>query len=424
MREDNLRAARRMLLSNGFFLLVVSLLPCVAAPYLLTVTLSRFGLDDPVASQTAIPVFCAVALGFWLNRNISALPGTSESASILPSYTFSFGVTLTAILILRFEYSRLFMISGYLVTLAWFYAIYLIIQRRFVLLLGVVEGGQTQMFGNLAHVATVPLSLDDWPGHLDAVTADLRHHHDDRWEARLADYVLGGIAVYHSKDLYESLSGRTDIEHLSENNLGKLGPMVSFQIAKQIIDRLLAIPALVVTGPIILAAMVAVKLDSPGPALFRQRRVGFRGKEFEVLKLRTMRTEATARERKLDDLITVSEDPRVTRLGRFLRRTRIDELPQIINILRGEMSWIGPRPEAKELSEWYERSLPFYRYRHVVMPGITGWAQVSQGHVAELSDVSDKLKYDFFYIRNFSISLDLLIIAKTIKTMLTGFGSK
>lgn len=421
-----MRASRRTVFANGLVLMPISLIVCVLVPFLFTVSLSRFGLADPVAGQTSLAVFLAVALGFWLNRNISALPGTSESASILPSYTLSYGLTLTSILILRIDYSRMLMVSGFVVTVAWFYAIYLITQRRLTLLLGVVEGGQTAMFDNLRHVVTMPLTLDEWPDHLDAVTADLRHDHDGRWETRLADYVLGGIAVYHSKDLYESLSGRTDIEHLSENNLGKLGPMVPFQIAKHIIDRLLAVPALIAAGPVILLAMAAVKLDSPGPALFRQSRVGFRGREFQVLKLRTMRAAVPSEEGgdPLGRLITVSGDARVTRLGRWLRRSRIDELPQIINILRGEMSWIGPRPEAKELSEWYESSLPFYRYRHVVMPGITGWAQVTQGHVAELSDVRDKLQYDFYYIRNFSISLDLLIIAKTIKTMLTGFGSK
>ena len=107
-----------------------------------------------------------------------------------------------------------------------------------------------------------------------------------------------------------------------------------------------------------------------------------------------------------------------------LRRSRIDELPQIINILRGEISWIGPRPEALPLSRWYQSEIPFYRYRHIVRPGITGWAQVSQGHVLEIEDVMKKLSYDFFYISNFSPWIDLLIVVRTIKTMLTGFGSR
>jgi lipopolysaccharide/colanic/teichoic acid biosynthesis glycosyltransferase len=114
----------------------------------------------------------------------------------------------------------------------------------------------------------------------------------------------------------------------------------------------------------------------------------------------------------------------VTRVGRFLRRTRIDELPQIWNILRGEMSWIGPRPEATSLSSWYEGELAFYRYRHIVRPGISGWAQVNQGHVSSIDDVNHKLRFDFYYIKNISYWLDVLIFFKTLRVVLNGFGSK
>ncbi len=117
-------------------------------------------------------------------------------------------------------------------------------------------------------------------------------------------------------------------------------------------------------------------------------------------------------------------DERITRLGRLLRHSRIDELPQIINILKGEMSWIGPRPEASILAEWYEGELPFYSYRHVVRPGITGWAQVNQGHVVEVGDVHEKLQYDFYYIKNFSLWFDVSIVLLTVKTILTGSGAK
>jgi lipopolysaccharide/colanic/teichoic acid biosynthesis glycosyltransferase len=122
--------------------------------------------------------------------------------------------------------------------------------------------------------------------------------------------------------------------------------------------------------------------------------------------------------------ITSEDDQRVTRVGKVLRKLRLDELPQVVNILKGEMSWIGPRPEAEVLSKWYTGELPFYRYRHVVKPGISGWAQVNQGHVAEVEEVHRKLQYDFYYIKYFSPLLDLLIVFRTVKTMLTGFGSR
>ena len=152
--------------------------------------------------------------------------------------------------------------------------------------------------------------------------------------------------------------------------------------------------------------------------------MGYRGRAFTLYKFRTMKIDDASAGSARESAITREDDARITRLGRFLRRTRLDELPQIINILRGEMSWIGPRPEAVPLSEWYEMELPFYRYRHIVRPGISGWAQVMQGHVASPGEVLGKLHYDFYYVKNFSPWLDLLIVLKTIRTILTGFGAR
>jgi lipopolysaccharide/colanic/teichoic acid biosynthesis glycosyltransferase len=118
------------------------------------------------------------------------------------------------------------------------------------------------------------------------------------------------------------------------------------------------------------------------------------------------------------------DDPRITRIGKFIRKFRIDELPQIFNILLGQMSFIGPRPESLELSMWYEMDVPFFSYRHVVRPGISGWAQVEQGYAAEVDGMKVKLEYDFYYIKHFSFWLDILITFKTIKTILTGFGAR
>ena len=156
--------------------------------------------------------------------------------------------------------------------------------------------------------------------------------------------------------------------------------------------------------------------------MFRQQRVGFAGRKITVYKFRTMRPVELADERRA--AITAEDDDRVTKVGRTLRKLRLDELPQIFNILKWQMSWIGPRPEAEVLSVWYTSELPFYRYRHVVKPGISGWAQVNQGHVAEVGEVHRKLQYDFYYIKYFSAWLDLLILLRTIKTILTGFGSR
>jgi lipopolysaccharide/colanic/teichoic acid biosynthesis glycosyltransferase len=261
------------------------------------------------------------------------------------------------------------------------------------------------------------------PSPCDGVVVDLRAEIPAHWEQFLTSCVLSGVPVYHVTQAREMMSGRLDIRHLSENMLTSHDPHHAYLALKRLLDTLAALVALVVLGPLLLLVGLAVKLDSPGPALFTQARIRKGTTKFTIYKFRTMKI-GTAAPQSRDDAMTLDRDPRITRLGAFLRKSRIDELPQILNILKGEMSWIGPRPEAVPLAEWYESQLPFYQYRHIVPPGITGWAQVNQGHVTNPDDVLDKLHYDFFYIKNFSIWLDMLIVLKTLRTMLTGFGAR
>jgi lipopolysaccharide/colanic/teichoic acid biosynthesis glycosyltransferase len=242
----------------------------------------------------------------------------------------------------------------------------------------------------------------------------------------LAVAAVKGHEVYHVKQLSESLTGRVEIDHMSENSFGSLLPNLAYVRVKRLTDvivALLLLPILLV--PAFLIA-IAIKIDSPGPVFFVQKRMGYRGHAFTMLKFRTMRSSTGAMDagKARAEAVTQSDDDRVTRSGRFLRTMRLDELPQIINVLAGDMSMIGPRPEAMPLSQWYEQQIPFYSYRHIVRPGITGWAQVNQGHVADLDQIAQKLSYDFYYIKNFSYWLDLLITLRTIPTMLSGYGAK
>jgi exopolysaccharide biosynthesis polyprenyl glycosylphosphotransferase len=255
------------------------------------------------------------------------------------------------------------------------------------------------------------------------IVVDMKADLSPEWERFIADRALDGTPVYDSKQVFESLSGRVQVEHLSENTFAALTPNSIYASGKRHIDFLLAVAATALVGPLLVLVGIAIRLESRGPALFRQKRIGYRGREFTVYKLRTMRVSESGLET-LDSQITKDRDPRITSLGRFLRKTRMDELPQIINILRGEMSWIGPRPEAVKLSAWYESKIPFYRYRHMVRPGITGWAQVSQGHVTTLDDADLKLQYDFFYVKNFSLWLDILVLLRTIRVVFTGSGAR
>ncbi|WP_258955835.1 sugar transferase [Shewanella woodyi] len=190
------------------------------------------------------------------------------------------------------------------------------------------------------------------------------------------------------------------------------------QLAKRFLDIIASLILGVVALPICLLAAIAIKLESSGPVFFKQKRTGQYNIEFEVLKFRSMRTDAE----KYGVKWASKDDSRVTRIGHFIRKTRIDELPQIINILKGEMSIVGPRPEREFFIVDLEKKIPYYRFRHAVKPGVTGLAQVSYPYGASVEDAIWKHKYDIFYIKHHSSWLDIKILLKTIKVVLFGMG--
>lgn len=407
------------------------LLVSTLVPYAARLALAGDEIGMRQLNLTLLWCACAVMLGNWLFRNVSIYPGVEASAFLLPTFTISFTVIAIILTVGRFEYARTQLIAGYVLSIAWFYFVYSTLHRHQWLRIGYLPFGAFEKLPRVSHIDWVPLPADGCSighdpliGRLDAIAADLRIDLPDQWERMLSDFALAGTPVYHVKHLAESLTGRVELEHLSENSFGSLIPNTSFLMLKRLVDWIVAAFMGVVLLPVLLAVALAVRLSSPGPALFRQQRIGFRGEPFIVYKFRTMRTGEPAGISARETAMTRSGDARITPLGAILRRTRIDELPQILNILKGQMSWIGPRPEAEVLSRWYEEQIPFYRYRHIVRPGITGWAQVIQGHVADVADVQSKLHYDFYYIKNFSLWMDILIVAKTMKTMLTGHGAR
>jgi lipopolysaccharide/colanic/teichoic acid biosynthesis glycosyltransferase len=262
--------------------------------------------------------------------------------------------------------------------------------------------------------------LTDVPSEFDysGVIADFSSELEPEWEHFLAFSALQGVPVYHVKEFNESITGRVALDHLWENTLGAIVPALIYPQFKRIIDLLGVLLLLPIVVPIIGACAILIRRETPGPIFYCQQRTGLGGRPFTIFKLRTMTHKHDG------EAYTHKDDKRITRVGRFLRQYRIDELPQIINILRGDMSWIGPRPEVISLAEWYEREVPFYVYRHIVRPGLTGWAQVHQGNVAEVDAARLKLEYDFFYIKHFSFWLDAIIVLKTLRTIVTGFGSR
>lgn len=380
-------------------------------------------------------VFCsgiALILGIVGFERLRVFPGLISGSYIFMSLSTSFATVATILLLLRIEYSGVQLLFTYIVSVGLYTYFHQKVIIRHRMRVGVVPSFTTKKLPKLDNIEWINLKLSDLSGltisdMVDIVVTDLHADHSDEWDEQITKIVMSGVPVYHYKQILEQTTGRVEIKHLSENNLGSLNPNGFYLKFKSFVDVIISATLLAMLSPVILIVAVIVKLDSPGPALFRQTRVGYRMRPFTLYKIRTMHvarpTSGPSSREVRQAAMTKVGDPRITQLGRFLRTSRLDELPQLINIVKGEMSLIGPRPEALALSEWYEHEIPFYHYRHIIKPGVTGWAQVNQGHVIDIDDTVEKLHLDFYYVKNFSFWLDLLIFLKTIKTMVTGRGA-
>jgi sugar transferase (PEP-CTERM system associated) len=239
----------------------------------------------------------------------------------------------------------------------------------------------------------------------------------------LLEMKLNGVTFDHLASVYEEYTGKIAVENLRPSWLifsEGFRKSRALQTMKRAMDVVAAGIGLLAAAPIMAAVSAAIKVTSPGPALFAQRRVGRNGRVFTLYKFRSMQLDA---ELMTGAVWATPDDKRVTPLGRFLRRARLDELPQLWNVLRGDMSVVGPRPERPEFVESLTKQIPFYGQRHVVEPGLTGWAQVKYSYGASVEDALEKLQYDLFYIKNMSLGLDLFIIFKTIQTVVLRRGT-
>jgi len=419
------QARQKFVLRRRFELLgamvIAALLPWAALRWLIVdPTFDAYAYHNSLIAN-ALAIFMAL----WIRISVSTFPGIRGGQLILPAIVASHATMVTLLLLSRLPYHRPSLAAGFVLHLLWAYGIYFFVQRRVRPRIAVVPFGAVEKLPQVENVEWHSLQRPELAeaAACNAIVADFSADMPDAWEAFLADAAVDGRVVYQVKQLHESLTGRVEIHHLSENSFGSLAPARAYMAVKHFADFLLALALLPVALPLMAACALAIRLYDGGPVLFRQRRIGRGGREIIVYKFRTMRPPGEEQDSR-EAAMTQQGDVRITRLGAFLRRTRLDELPQLWNILKGEMSFIGPRPEAFILSSWYTAEIPFYRYRHVVRPGISGWAQVNQGHVAEVDEVHLKLQYDFFYIKYFSPWLDLLILFRTVKTMLTGWGAR
>ena len=235
---------------------------------------------------------------------------------------------------------------------------------------------------------------------------------------------VSGVEVLDGLSFYERLTGKIILEGL---NPGWLIFSEGFSrqrltlLAKRVIDVICAFIGLIITAPLMALLVLLIKVDSRGPVLYRQQRIGEGQRPFTLLKLRSMRTDAEAHG---SPVWAVEDDPRTTRIGRIMRKLRLDEFPQMINVLKGEMSFVGPRPERPEFVTTLAHKVPYYNLRHSVKPGITGWAQIRYPYGASVEDAVEKMHFDLYYIKNLSLGFDLLILFETVKIMLLGKGAR
>jgi exopolysaccharide biosynthesis polyprenyl glycosylphosphotransferase len=239
----------------------------------------------------------------------------------------------------------------------------------------------------------------------------------------LAMKLNDGVRFDHLASLYEEYTGKIAVENLRPSwMIFSEGFRKKRRVAlmKRSVDVVLSAIGLAIAAPVMLLTAMAIRVGSPGGAIYSQQRVGKDSKVFTIHKFRSMRADA---EVGTGAVWSTKGDPRVTPLGRFLRRIRLDELPQLWNVLRGDMSLVGPRPERPEFVSELTKQIPFYGQRHAVQPGVTGWAQVRHDYGSSVADSLEKLQYDLFYIKHLSTTFDLFIVLETIKTVLVRRGS-
>ncbi|HUR33028.1 MAG TPA: TIGR03013 family XrtA/PEP-CTERM system glycosyltransferase [Vicinamibacterales bacterium] len=259
--------------------------------------------------------------------------------------------------------------------------------------------------------------------HVDRVVVSLSDRRGRMPIRELLQAKMSGVRVEDAATMYERLTGKILIDEIKPSWLifsDGFRASRTTRAVKRVVDLVLAAVGLVLAAPLMLLTALAVRLESPGPVLYRQERVGENGREFTLCKFRSMRTDAESG----TPIWAREKDDRVTRVGRFIRITRLDELPQLWNVLRGDLSFVGPRPERPFFVQQLAEIIPFYMERHAVKPGVTGWAQVKYRYGSSVEDAMEKLRYDLYYIKHLSIVFDLTIVADTVKVIISGKGAK
>ena len=319
-------------------------------------------------------------------------------------------------------YSRTILISEVILSTLLLLLFFSIRNRYFPVVLAILSEEASSIVQNIRSVRWQEISTNDLNQTIncDGIVIDANLEAIPKLTTTLTLLSQQGMPVYDLHQTCESIAGRIMLKNLSIEELDKFSKVQFYGKSKRILDilfTLLFLPVCVFVGSII---AIIIAIDSPGKIFFRQQRIGYGGKSFRMYKFRSMHmndnSEIAHFAKKNDD--------RITRFGKVLRKSRLDELPQFINVLKGEMSIIGPRPEQIEFVRHFEQRIPFYNFRHCVRPGISGWAQTMYGYASDENQTRLKLEYDFVYIKNFSLWIDVVIVIKTIMTLVFSRGAR
>ncbi|CUR48439.1 hypothetical protein Q668_17295 [Alcanivorax sp. PN-3] len=375
--------------------------------------------EDENQTITLVLLAAMYGINVFLGQHIAKFTGGRTITYTLGVALLSACLVLGVVLLCRVSYARTSLFLGILLLLNIQYLSVKISQKFRHLKLAIVP---SDLYGdNISHqniqwrVLTQP---DLGNCRFDAVVVDMDAELEDDWIRFVSHCSIAGLPVLDGRKVLEAIQGKVSLNQLKSVDLGALQPSPVYLVAKRAIDVAVSVLLLPILLPTFLAIGLLIRMDSPGPAIFVQERVGRGNSVFRMYKFRSMRPDDCKHPQFADE-----DAHRITRLGAFIRKFRIDELPQFLNVLKGDMSLIGPRPEQPGFVQQFEQDVPYYSYRHIVRPGITGWAQVSNGYATDTESTREKVEHDLYYIKNLSAGLDILIVLRTIRTVVTGFGA-
>jgi len=399
---------------------VLGFLFCVVLPIPLYATDEPFVGPFDASELTIVTTAIAYAIVWYCGRRLNAFPGAGLNvAHVAPVAVITYALIAAILLLLRLDYSRVQLFGSGFLTVLWMAVIAQLRGRYLVRNYAVTPHS---VIASLPQLATCRwLDFDDVRRRglrVDAIVADLSRDLGEGQLGALADAAIAGVPVLDRRYVVETMTGRTPLSGLSPNEFGSLLPSRQYLVIRRLLELGLTVVFLPLLLPMLAVVALIVRLDSPGPVFFLQTRIGRRGRAFRMIKFRTMFVGVPG------PSFTTSSDPRITRSGRFLRRCRLDELPQLFNILKGDMSWVGPRPEAASLEKSYVRDIEHFALRGIVRPGVTGWAQINQGYAHEADAMRSKLEYDLYYLKHCSLWLDMVIILRTFAVVFRGTGAR